>query len=76
LTSQNYIRTVSAIRGEWTLEISPSYFDLSRFPDGSAKQALEQLARKRKRQEEKKRLEELERIDVDVSVHKRKNKFK
>jgi pre-mRNA-splicing factor ATP-dependent RNA helicase DHX15/PRP43 len=74
LTSRNYIRIVSAIRGEWTLEIAPSYFDLSRFPEGSAKRGLEILARKRKRQEEKKRLEERDRIDVDVSVHKRKQK--
>ena len=69
LTSKNYIRTVTNIRGEWLLEISPAYYDLSRFPDGEAKRVLEGLEKRRKKQAEKKRLEALEATNVDVAVH-------
>jgi hypothetical protein len=32
LTSRNYIRTVLDIRGEWLVDVSPHYYDLSNFP--------------------------------------------
>jgi hypothetical protein len=32
LTSRNYIRTVLDIRGEWLIDVSPHYYDLSNFP--------------------------------------------
>lgn len=28
LTSKNFIRTVTAVRGEWLVEIAPHYYDL------------------------------------------------
>lgn len=43
LTSKNFIRTVTYIRGEWLVEIAPHYFDLSNFPKGEAKTALQRL---------------------------------
>ncbi|KAI5294273.1 DEAH-box ATP-dependent RNA helicase prp43 [Ascosphaera acerosa] len=50
LTSKNYIRTVTAVKGEWLLEIAPTYYDLDSFPRGDIKSALmraaEQLTRK------------------------------
>ncbi len=49
LTSQNYIRTVTAVRPEWLLEASPAYYDLKRFPPGDAKRALEIALRSSKR---------------------------
>lgn len=41
LTTQPYIRTVSAIEPEWLFKHAPSYFDLSTFPNGATKNALE-----------------------------------
>ena len=32
LTSKNYIRTVTDIRGEWLIDLAPHYYDLSNFP--------------------------------------------
>lgn len=46
LTTKNYIRIVLAIRGEWLVDISPHYYDMMTFPDGSAKRALEKLHNK------------------------------
>lgn len=43
LTSKNYIRTVTGIRGEWLVEIAPHYYALDNFPEGSAKRALQRL---------------------------------
>ena len=58
LTSQNYIRTVSQVRGEWLLEIAPNYYDLSNFPPGQSKRALETLDKKRKQMMKKRKYEE------------------
>ncbi|ODV94376.1 hypothetical protein PACTADRAFT_51221 [Pachysolen tannophilus NRRL Y-2460] len=41
LTSKNYIRTVTAIRPEWLIELAPVYYDLSNFPKGDVKMSLE-----------------------------------
>jgi len=41
LTSKNFVRTVTEIRGEWLLEISPHYYDLRNFPNCEAKRKLE-----------------------------------
>jgi len=43
LTTKNFIRTVTSIRGEWLIEISPGYYDLENFPECSALQALRRL---------------------------------
>lgn len=44
LTSRNYIRTCTEVRGEWLLDIAEHYYDLGNFPPGEAKAALERLA--------------------------------
>ncbi|XP_064955139.1 probable pre-mRNA-splicing factor ATP-dependent RNA helicase DEAH2 isoform X2 [Musa acuminata AAA Group] len=47
LTSRNFIRTVTDIRGEWLIDIAPHYYDLSNFPSCEAKRVLEKLYNKR-----------------------------
>ncbi|KAF4583901.1 DEAH-box ATP-dependent RNA helicase prp43 [Pleurotus pulmonarius] len=47
LTTRPYIRTVSEVRPEWLLEFAPSYFDLSSFPDGETKRALQKVLNKK-----------------------------
>mmetsp|Transcript_30006 Transcript_30006/g.52673 ORF Transcript_30006/g.52673 Transcript_30006/m.52673 type:complete len:700 (+) Transcript_30006:95-2194(+) len=49
LTSKNYIRTVTAVKGDWLIELAPEYYDLSNFPECSGKHALERLYKKRHR---------------------------
>lgn len=46
LTTKNYIRTVTAVKPEWLLELAPQYYDLSSFKDGDAKMSLERTAAK------------------------------
>lgn len=46
LTTKNFIRTVSDIKGEWLIEIAPHYYELSNFPDCEARRVLERLYRK------------------------------
>ena len=43
LTSRNYIRTCTAVRGEWLVDLAPHYYDLANFPQGEARRALERL---------------------------------
>lgn len=43
LTSKNFVRTVTQVRGEWLLEIAPSYYNVSEFPKSEAKAQLERL---------------------------------
>lgn len=45
VTSKTYIKTVSEIKGEWLLEISKDYFELTTFPSCEAKIALDSLAK-------------------------------
>ncbi|KAL6783682.1 hypothetical protein ACKKBF_B05425 [Auxenochlorella protothecoides x Auxenochlorella symbiontica] len=49
LTTKNYIRTVTEIKGEWLVDLAPHYYDLSNFPAGEARRALEKLFAKRER---------------------------
>ncbi|KAL4182034.1 hypothetical protein AMTRI_Chr12g240460 [Amborella trichopoda] len=49
LTSRNFIRTVTDVRGEWLIDIAPHYYDLSNFPNCEAKRVLERLYQKRER---------------------------
>ncbi|KAG8627828.1 hypothetical protein KVT40_003701 [Elsinoe batatas] len=52
LTSKNYIRTVTAVKPEWLLDISPNYYDLAEFKRGSdIRNALQRTADKMKRRE-------------------------
>ncbi|EGD97628.1 pre-mRNA splicing factor RNA helicase [Trichophyton tonsurans CBS 112818] len=52
LTTKSFIRTVTAVKGEWLLDISPAYYDISSFPKGEIRSALiragERLSRKEK----------------------------
>ncbi|GLJ07029.1 hypothetical protein SUGI_0055980 [Cryptomeria japonica] len=50
LTSRNFIRTVTDIRGEWLIDIAPHYYDLSNFPQCEARRVLERLFLKRERE--------------------------
>ena len=43
LTSKNYIRLVTDIRGEWLTEFAPHYYDLTNFPACEAKRKLERI---------------------------------
>lgn len=43
LTTKQYLRTVTAIRGEWLIDIAPHYYNLEQYPDGQTKQVLERL---------------------------------
>ena len=43
LTTRNYIRTVTSVHGEWLTSIAPHYYDLSNFPSGETRRALESL---------------------------------
>ena len=52
LTSKNYIRTVTAIRPEWLLDIAENYYDIDSFPKGEVKTALVRVAQKIKRRED------------------------
>jgi len=53
LTSKNFIRTVTQVRGEWLLEIAPSYYDVRNFPKSEARNQLERLqARQTKPQQQ------------------------
>ncbi|PCH34705.1 nucleoside triphosphate hydrolase protein [Wolfiporia cocos MD-104 SS10] len=49
LTTKPYIRTVTEVRPEWLLEYAANYYDLSSFPDGETKRALQRVANKRAR---------------------------
>ncbi|KAE8149133.1 P-loop containing nucleoside triphosphate hydrolase protein [Aspergillus avenaceus] len=52
LTTKNYIRTVTAVKPEWLIDIAPTYYDISTFPKGDIRSALlraaERLSRKEK----------------------------
>ncbi|KAL9096858.1 MAG: hypothetical protein Q9165_000822 [Trypethelium subeluteriae] len=41
LTTKNYIRTVTAVKPEWLLDISPNYYDVQTFKKGEIKRALQ-----------------------------------
>eukprot|EP00271_Cylindrocystis_brebissonii_P001537 TRINITY_DN1179_c0_g2_i1.p1 TRINITY_DN1179_c0_g2~~TRINITY_DN1179_c0_g2_i1.p1 ORF type:complete len:738 (-),score=153.97 TRINITY_DN1179_c0_g2_i1:392-2605(-) len=50
LTSRNFIRIVTDIKGEWLVDVAPHYYDLSNFPQCEAKRVLERLHVKRERE--------------------------
>jgi len=47
LTTRPYIRMVTDVRPEWLLEYATQYFDLSTFPDGETKRALQKVINKK-----------------------------
>ncbi|KAK3423710.1 probable pre-mRNA-splicing factor ATP-dependent RNA helicase DEAH2 isoform X1 [Eucalyptus grandis] len=52
LTSRNFIRTVTDVRGDWLVDIAPHYYDLANFPQCEAKRVLEKLYKKKEREKE------------------------
>ncbi|KDO16140.1 pre-mRNA-splicing factor ATP-dependent RNA helicase [Saprolegnia parasitica CBS 223.65] len=46
LTSKNYIRLNTRVKGEWLVELAPHYYDLENFPECEAKRELEALYRR------------------------------
>ena len=54
LTSKNYIRVVTGVRGEWLLDISPGYYDIDSFPKGEIKTAIMRIADRLARREKMK----------------------
>jgi pre-mRNA-splicing factor ATP-dependent RNA helicase DHX15/PRP43 len=54
LTSKNYIRVVTGVRGEWLLDIAPNYYDISTFPKGEVKTSLMRIEERVKRREKMK----------------------
>ena len=52
LTTRNYVRTVSVVRLEWLVELSPHYYDLENWPDGETKQELERAYRRIQQEKE------------------------
>ncbi|XP_068662591.1 probable pre-mRNA-splicing factor ATP-dependent RNA helicase DEAH2 isoform X1 [Aristolochia californica] len=50
LTSRNFIRTVTDVRGEWLIDVAPHYYDLDNFPNCEAKRVLERLYSKREKE--------------------------
>ncbi|GMH37686.1 hypothetical protein BSKO_05559 [Bryopsis sp. KO-2023] len=49
LTTRNYIRTVTELKGEWLIDVANHYYDTANFPQGDAKRALELLYKKREK---------------------------
>ncbi|KAF8200157.1 P-loop containing nucleoside triphosphate hydrolase protein [Pholiota molesta] len=47
LTTRPYLRTVSEVKAEWLTAYAGNYFDLSTFPAGQAKRALQRAGNKR-----------------------------
>jgi pre-mRNA-splicing factor ATP-dependent RNA helicase DHX15/PRP43 len=43
LTTKNFIRTCTAVKGEWLCEMAPHYYDLENFPKCEAKKVLEDI---------------------------------
>lgn len=52
LTSRNFVRTVTAQRIEWLVELAPHYFDLETWPEGETKAELERVYRRIMQEEE------------------------
>jgi pre-mRNA-splicing factor ATP-dependent RNA helicase DHX15/PRP43 len=45
--ARNFIRTVTEIRPEWLLDFASNYYDLSTWPEGETKRALQRIVNKR-----------------------------
>ena len=54
LTSKNYIRTVTSVRGEWLLDLAPGYYDIDSFAKGEVKTALQRLGERISRRQKMK----------------------
>lgn len=47
LTSKNFVRTVTQVRGEWLCELAPAYYDISNIPKSEARNQLERIQKKK-----------------------------
>merc|ERR1719456_204625 len=43
LTSKNFVRTVTQVRGEWLVELAPTYYNTKTFPKSEARSQLERI---------------------------------
>ncbi|KAJ4884583.1 putative pre-mRNA-splicing factor ATP-dependent RNA helicase [Raphanus sativus] len=50
LTSRNFIRTVTYIRGEWLMDVAPQCYHLNNFKNCETKRVLQKLSKKRDRE--------------------------
>lgn len=55
LTTRNYIRTCVEVKAEWLLEVAPSYYDLSNFPNCHGKRQLQAIANRQVRNDDEKK---------------------
>merc|ERR1711920_663097 len=51
LTSKNFVRTVTQVRGEWLVELAPAYYDVDQFPKSEARTVLERIHKKRAKEQ-------------------------
>ncbi|TVU41410.1 hypothetical protein EJB05_14925, partial [Eragrostis curvula] len=54
LSTRNFLRTVTRIRGKWLIDIAPHYYDMCNFPSCEAKRILKGLYTKREREKSRK----------------------
>eukprot|EP00928_Gymnodinium_smaydae_P072633 TRINITY_DN55969_c0_g1_i1.p1 TRINITY_DN55969_c0_g1~~TRINITY_DN55969_c0_g1_i1.p1 ORF type:complete len:723 (-),score=146.68 TRINITY_DN55969_c0_g1_i1:118-2286(-) len=47
LTSKNFVRTVTQVRGEWLLELAPQYYNIADLPRSEARNTLERIAKRK-----------------------------
>merc|ERR1719464_1014293 len=47
LTSKNFVRTVTQVRGDWLLEIANNYYDVTQFPKSEARNQLERITKRK-----------------------------
>ena len=73
LTSQHYVRTVTAIEPAWLIELAPEYYDLARFPNGAMKRELASIAANHQRAE---KIREAERVRREEKKRLRKERRK
>mmetsp|Transcript_14404 Transcript_14404/g.39416 ORF Transcript_14404/g.39416 Transcript_14404/m.39416 type:complete len:127 (-) Transcript_14404:449-829(-) len=47
LTSKNFVRTVTQVRGEWLVDVAPQYYNIADFPKSEARTQLERIISRR-----------------------------
>jgi pre-mRNA-splicing factor ATP-dependent RNA helicase DHX15/PRP43 len=52
LTTSNYVRTLSVVRVEWLIALSPEYFHVETWPQGETRTALEDAYRRAQQERE------------------------
>ncbi|KFG51362.1 ATP-dependent RNA helicase [Toxoplasma gondii p89] len=54
LTSKNFIRTITQVRGDWLLEQAPHFYNPDDFPECDAKKVLKKMIERQKKEKEAK----------------------